>query len=279
MKHLFAALALLWLPAAASAQPIVLLSNDDGYESEDLRQLASALNEDFIVVIAAPRSNQSGSSSAIRGLGQEADWSQFPFEGADIAYWIDATPAISVHWGIDMVQRSYGRGPDLVISGINRGSNDGNAHLYSGTVGAARAARAYGIPALATSLERGETRDLEGAAEWINAFAGQLLEEEMDAYLNINFPLGDLDAQTPSVLTYPVDQRLEIFDRQARPLTVEVGMRSGRASLWYRMSGEDQGGDSDIAVLARGQISVTPLALEGFDAEQAERLWNSEILD
>lgn len=279
MRLVMLALICALIAPIAQAQPIILLSNDDGYESDDLRALAHALNEDFIVFITAPRTNQSGMSSAISGLGREAEWSQFEFDGADLAYWIDATPAISVHLGIDMVQRSFGRPPDLVISGINGGANDGQSHWYSGTVGAARAARAYGLPALAVSLERGEDRDVEGAARWLNGFAASLIESEMDAFLNINFPTGEIGEDTPSILTYPAELRLEIFDRAAIPLTVENGMRSGTAQLWYRTSRQDDGTDSDVAVLARGQISVTPLTPEGFDLDQAERLWESQILD
>lgn len=279
MKSLLSLLCFLFAISAANAQPIILVSNDDGYESADLRALAAGLNDDFIVVIAAPRQNQSGTSAAISGLGGEAEWAEFPFDGADASYWIDATPAIAVHWGIDMIQRSYGRTPDLVISGINAGSNDGQSHHYSGTVGAARSARLYEIPALAVSLARGDTRDPDGAAAWVNSFARRLLDTGMDAYLNINMPLGALGADSTSLLTYPAERRLEIFDRDAAPLTVQTGLRSGTARLWYRFEGEDAGVDSDSAVVERGLISVTPLSLEGFDADQAETLWESEILD
>jgi len=280
MKILFSIIALALMPATASAQSaLILISNDDGYESEDLRALARGLNEDFIVVVAAPRSNQSGTSGAISGLGREAEWSEFAFDGADQAFWIDATPALSVHWGIELVEQLYGRGPDLVISGINAGSNDGQSHHYSGTVGAARAAHLRGYSALAVSLARGDSRDPDGAAEWVNAFAADLIAADAPVYLNINMPLGDLDADSASLLTYPAERVFEIFDRDAEPVSDDTVLRSGTARLWYRFEGEDDGHDNDQAVLERGLISVTPLRAEGFDPEQAERLWESQILD
>lgn len=267
------------LTTSALSQPLILLTNDDGYENAGLRTLAEALNDDFIVLIAAPRRNQSGASMMISGLGRTVEWSQFAFEGAAASYWIDASPSIAVHWGISMAELEFGRRPDLVISGLNAGRNDAQSHHYSGTVGAARTGRLYGIPSLAISLERGDTRDPAGAAEWVRAFAGTLLDQELDVFLNINLPLGDLDAQTASLLTYPAERRLEIIDQRAAPLTAGTGLRSGTAELDYRFTGEDDGVDSDQAVLDRGLIAVTPLGLEGFDLEQAERIWESEILD
>lgn len=262
--------------AAAQDEPIILLTNDDGYESKDLRVLAQALHEDFIVFIAAPRSNQSGTSTAISGLRGPLDWSQFEFDGAAQSYWLDGTPSLSVHWGVDMVARSYGREPDLVISGINSGSNDAQSHHYSGTVGAARTARLRGLSALAVSLGRGDERDLEGAAEWIAAFTAQVLDHDEPVYLNINLPAVDLDAGSQARIVPHADRMLDIYDRNAMPLTVEVGLREGTSRFTYRMPG-DAAADSDQGVLAEGLIAITPLRLESFDAEAADRL--SDLLE
>lgn len=257
--------------AAAQDEPIVLITNDDGYESEDLRALARALNEDYIVFISAPRSNQSGTSTAISGLRGPLEWSQFEFDGAAESYWLDGTPSLSVHWGVDMVARSCGREPDLVISGINSGSNDAQSHHYSGTVGAARTARLRGFSAMAVSLGRGDERDVEGAAEWIAAFTGQVLESGERVYLNINLPPVDLDAGSEARIVPHADRMLDIIDRDASPLTVEVGLRQGTSRFTYRMPGEVTA-DSDQGVLAEGMIAITPLQLERFDEDAADRL-------
>lgn len=257
--------------AAAQDEPIILITNDDGYESEDLRALARALNEDYIVFISAPRSNQSGTSTAISGLRGPLEWSQFEFDGAAESYWLDGTPSLSVHWGVDMVARSYGREPDLVISGINSGSNDAQSHHYSGTVGAARTARLRGLSAMAVSLGRGDERDVEGAAEWIAAFTGQVLESGERVYLNINLPPVDLDAGSEARIVPHADRMLDIIDRDAWPLTVEVGLRQGTSRFTYRMPGEVTA-DSDQSVLAEGMIAITPLQLERFDEDAADRL-------
>lgn len=257
--------------AAAQDEPIILITNDDGYESEDLRALARALHEDYIVFISAPRSNQSGTSTAISGLRGPLEWSQFEFNGAAESYWLDGTPSLSVHWGVDMVARSYGREPDLVISGINSGSNDAQSHHYSGTVGAARTARLRGLSAMAVSLGRGDERDVEGAAEWIAAFTGQVLESGEPVYLNINLPPVDLDAGSEARIVSHADRMLDIYDTNAMPLTVTTGPREGVAQFTYQMPGEPVA-DSDQGALAEGMIAITPLQLEGFDAKAADRL-------
>lgn len=257
--------------AAAQDQPIILVTNDDGYQSEDLRALARALDEDNIVIIAAPRGNQSGISTAISGLRQETAWSEFEFDGADQSYWLDGTPSLNVHWGVDMVERNYGRAPDLVISGMNSGPNDAQSHHYSGTVGAARTARLRGLSAMAVSLGRGEARDRDGAAEWVAAFTARVLEQGEPVYLNINLPAVDLDAGSQARIVPHADRMLDIYDSNARPLTVTTGLREGVAQFTYRMPGEAAEG-SDQAVLAEGFIAITPLQLEGFDAKAADRL-------
>ena len=259
------------LPASVLAQPLILVTNDDGYESEDLRALARALDPDAIVMIVAPQDNQSGTSTSLGNLRAEAAWSQFEFDGADHAYWIDATPSVATHWGIDFAARHYGRQPDLVISGINAGMNDGQSHHYSGTVGAARTASLYGISALAVSLDRGEGRDLDGAAEWIANLVSRLPEDGEALYLNINMPATDLDADSPAAITDPAQTRLEIFDRAMQPLTAETGLRSGTARWGFRFEGEP-GEMSDTAAANEGVISITPLQVEAFDVGQADRL-------
>ncbi len=128
----------------------ILVSNDDGYSAPGIDALVQALIAlpDTEVVVAAPADQQSGKGSKVTEgevtATQAKTLSGFP------VFAVAGTPADSVNWalngGIDVK-------PDLVLAGINQGQNLGAiGHLVSGTMGAARAGVAHGIPALASSM-------------------------------------------------------------------------------------------------------------------------------
>lgn len=128
----------------------ILLSNDDGYNAPGIDALVRALTAlpDVEIVVAAPATQQSGKGSTVTegelSATEEKTLSGYP------AFAVAGTPADSVDWALD---GGVDMKPDLVITGINAGQNLGKvADSISGTVGAARAATARGIPALATSL-------------------------------------------------------------------------------------------------------------------------------
>ena len=286
MLRLFAALAalLILIPASARAQdaeaarPLVLLTNDDGYQSPDLIALAAALDDRFDVLITAPGGNQSGTSTAISGIGREMDWSEFDVAAAGLdadhveGFWLDATPSLTVHWGVALAERLYGRRPDIVLSGMNSGSNDGDAHHYSGTVGAARTAQLLGLSSMAISLHRGEERDPQAAAQWTAFFTERVLEAGEPVYLNINIPAwphGGIDTGLPVPAALP----LVAFDRNGEaPMEAgEDGLRSGVVVFGLGREGEPAP-DSDMALTEMGVITIVPLRLEGFDAEALDHL-------
>lgn len=135
----------------AASRPLrVLVSNDDGFDAPGIDAVVRALAgmSNIEVVVAAPATQQSGKGSTVTEGEVEAR------EGETIsghpAHVVAGTPADSVNWALD---GGIDFQPDLVIAGINAGQNLGViADRISGTVGAARAASAHGIAALATSL-------------------------------------------------------------------------------------------------------------------------------
>lgn len=136
---------------ATDERPLrILVSNDDGFDAPGIDAVVRALEEmpNTEVVVSAPATQQSGKGSTTTEGGVEAS------EGETIsghpAHVVAGTPADSVNWALD---GGIDFEPDLVITGINAGQNLGLiADKISGTVGAARAASAHGIAALATSL-------------------------------------------------------------------------------------------------------------------------------
>lgn len=154
-----------------SARRRVLVTNDDGIHASGLRWLAkAALAEGCEVIVAAPDYEASGSSAALTAIYRErrlavtrVDW-DLPVE----AYSVQASPGYVVMLA---VIGTFGRRPDVVLSGINKGANTGHVVLHSGTVGAALTAANHGIPAMAVSMDVLPVEDESGSlAEY---FAGE----------------------------------------------------------------------------------------------------------
>jgi 5'-nucleotidase len=161
--------------------------------------------------------------------------------------------------------------PDLVISGINRGSNLGHDITYSGTVAAAMEGAVFGIPAIAASQDEGdETRgDLDYAAQVVAGLAQRVLAHGLppNTFLNVNFP------SLPPARVRGV-QVTRLGRRVYRDVLIQRLDPKGRPYYW--IGGDPPGGEpddgTDIGALARGYVSVTPLNLDMTDSELLARL-------
>jgi 5'-nucleotidase len=132
-----------------------LITNDDGIHATGLRWLArAAVAAGFDVVVAAPDYEASGSSAALTAIYRDRRLAVNRADlGADLpvdAYGVQASPGYVVMLS---VIGTFGRKPDLVLSGINRGANTGHVVLHSGTVGAALTGANHGIASMAVSLD------------------------------------------------------------------------------------------------------------------------------
>lgn len=129
------------------SRPLILLSNDDGFQSAGLRCLRAALLEVADVVVCAPEFEQSAASHALslhRPLRLKVHEPE--------VYSVDGTPADSVYVALFAGSRLLPKAPDLVVSGLNHGVNLGDDVFYSGTVAAAREGALRGYRALALSV-------------------------------------------------------------------------------------------------------------------------------
>jgi 5'-nucleotidase len=131
------------------AKPLILVSNDDGITAPGIRTLVKVMKKIGEVVVVAPNSPQSGMGHAITiGETLRLDKS-LAFE--DVEAWeCSGTPADCVKLAKHHVLKD--RKPDLVVSGINHGSNSSISVLYSGTMSAAIEAAIEGLPAIGFSL-------------------------------------------------------------------------------------------------------------------------------
>jgi 5'-nucleotidase len=157
-------------PTTAAPRPLtILVSNDDGVGAAGIDAVVNALRAlpAVTVDVVAPATNQSGTggkTSPTTPVHQAATTAS----GVE-ATSVDGFPADSVNVALDVL----GLKPDLVVTGINQGQNLGPFVDLSGTVGAARAAAAHGIPALATSMGLGPAFDYSQSAalvtSWVTA--------------------------------------------------------------------------------------------------------------
>jgi 5'/3'-nucleotidase len=151
----------------------VLVTNDDGIHATGLRWLArAAVAAGFEVVVAAPDYEASGSSAALTAIYRDRRLAVTPTDlGPELpeveAYAVQASPGYVVMLS---VIGTFGRRPDLVLSGVNRGTNTGHVVLHSGTVGAALTAANHGIRAMAVSIDSLPVED--GGASLAEYFSG-----------------------------------------------------------------------------------------------------------
>lgn len=168
-------------------KPRILITNDDGIFAPGLKYLWAALADFADVKIVAPSFEQ----SAV-GLGitirdplhiQSVDW-----EKGTEAWKVTGTPADCIRMGLSVIFKMK---PDLIVSGINRGSNSGRNILYSGTVGGVIEGVLRGVPGIAFSCSDFISPDYQLAQEHILPIVQHLLEKPLPkgTLLNVNFPL------------------------------------------------------------------------------------------
>lgn len=251
---------------------LILLTNDDGIFAPGLNAMRAELERlpGVEVWAVAPDRERSASGHAItmyRPLFPVAV--QIP--GATCpCYSVTGTPADSAKLAIEEL---LPRRPDLVISGINRGSNLGTDLFYSGTVAAALEGPILGIPAIAASLDSWTSQDFSLAARFVGQLALRVLSEGMPkgSLLNVNVPGIPAD-EVKGVRTTKMGRRLyrDQWDQRTDP----------RGRTYYWLAGElmelDNDPDSDVSAVEAGYISVTPVHLDLTQYDQMERLigWN-----
>lgn len=164
----------------------ILITNDDGYEAKGIKVLSKIMSRYGEVTVIAPKKHQSGMSMAV-SLG----FRQISHKDLGNGWhYVDATPASCVKFGLNTMFLE--NKPDVVVSGINHGSNAATASCYSGTLGAAEEAALNGIPAIGVSLDTlHPDADFDGVAEYFGEIFEKLMEDypaRYGIYYNVNFP-------------------------------------------------------------------------------------------
>lgn len=239
----------------------LLLTNDDGVHSPGIHALASALHRaGHDVVVVAPSDERSGWGAGVGTLldGVEIEVETHAIPDADgIPTWgLDGPPALCV---LTAMLEVFGPRPDLVISGINLGTNCGRGVLQSGTVGGALIAQSFGFSGLAISQEFDGTHPMrwEVAAQVAVGAVAWLAEAPRRTVLNVNVPNLPIDA-----LLGVKWARLAAFGTTSTSMDGDVP-----GTLRVRVTPRDVAlkPDTDTALVQDGWVTVTGLV--GIQAE------------
>ena len=231
-------------------KPLILVCNDDGIFSNGIKALAEVADEFGDVEIVAPDRQQSAVGHAIT-VSTPLRARSFRIDNRFNGQAVSGTPADSIKLAHNQL---LNRKPDLVVSGINHGSNAGINILYSGTVSAATEGTILGYPSIAFSCtDFDEETDLTGCQDAARRVIGYVLNHGLPkgVTLNVNAPAGELKGIK--------------WARQANSRYVEEfeGRIDPQNKSYYWMTGKfqllDEDGQNDIAMLEKGYASITPI--------------------
>lgn len=168
----------------------ILVTNDDSVNAEGIKILARLMMKWGNVTVIAPKEVQSGKSMAIT-MESPLRLSKISEEEGLVVYSLNGTPVDCVKMAM---HRCYlDSKPDIVVSGINHGSNASVASVYSGTLGAVMEGTIYGVPSIGFSLaDHRFNADFSGAEKYIPIIMEKFFELNPlkdGSYLNINFPM------------------------------------------------------------------------------------------
>ncbi len=245
----------------------ILITNDDGIHAEGLAALeaiAAELSDDVVVV--APETDQSGKAHSMT-LTEPLRVRRID----DRRYAVRGTPTDCV---IMAVRHLFAVKPDLVLSGVNRGSNVADDVIYSGTVAGAMEGAILGLPSIALSQSYGWSAGDEASFDCARAHGPRVIQAILGAgipdgtMMNVNFP-NRAPAEVAGIeATMQGERRSDMIGVNER-----VDAR-GMPYYWieYRPKRLSPGEGTDLRALQRGAISVTPLRLDLTDHSLRQRL-------
>lgn len=236
-----------WTGTCYSQEMRILVTNDDGIYSPGIAALARAAQAFGEVRIVAPDVEMSSAGHSITST-RPLSYKRTPIAGFD-AYRVNGTPADCVALGTHNWERI-----DVVLSGVNLGSNLGNAIWHSGTVAGARQAVLFGLRGIALSIPVGQA---EPDFERLLPSIGQAIDVALSApaieLVNVNFP-----AETPRGVRW-TRQSVRYYDGEVVPGQDPMG----RSHFWFVVKAlEPADEESDRWAVDHGYISLTPMRVD-----------------
>lgn len=242
----------------------ILVTNDDGWGSKGLMTLLPHLLPLGHVTVVVPDGPRSGMSNAItvaqpitlRNINSQLSTLNSP--SLDV-YITNGTPSDCVKLAINVLFKGDASKIDLVVSGINHGSNAGINLIYSGTMGACFVAGEHGIPAIGFSID-----DLDAAADFsfMEPYLDTILSNALTpssihslTILNVNAPKGPIQG-----IRWTRQGRAH-WEKEMRPFTMENGETAYTLS-GYMVNDEPNAEDTDNYALEHGFLSIQPCTID-----------------
>lgn len=239
----------------------ILISNDDGFLAPGLAMLAKKLGEIADITVVAPDRNRSGASNSLTLINP------LRITTAENGFInVNGTPTDCVHLAVTGLLKEM---PDMVVSGINEGSNLSDDVLYSGTVAAAMEGRFLGVSSIAVSLAGPKCQHYETAALITKQLILKLNKDPLPQHtiLNVNVP----DVPLMELRGIEVTR---LGTRHIAEPTIKTVDPRGRRIFWIGQPGpeEDAGPGTDFYAVNSGYVSITPLHLDLTHYEVFEQL-------
>jgi 5'-nucleotidase len=247
----------------------ILACNDDGIDAPGLYALVQELKKIGSVTVIAPDKQQSAVGHAIT-MSYPLRMKEFRKDGKFFGYAVQGTPADCVKLAVRAILK---RKPDLVVSGINHGSNTAISIIYSGTVSAATEGTILGIPSIAMSVTTYGKVDFRFPAKFAKKLALLVLKKGLPerTLLNVNVPPLKEDEMEGVLVT-----------RQGRSIwndTFDTRRDPGNKEYFWLTGGLDEADtelEFDQAAVRNNYISISPIQYDLTDYAMMDVLkrWN-----
>ena len=231
---------------------LILITNDDGYNSKGIKALINAVKNLGKILIVAPDSPQSGMGHAI-SVNKPIRCYKTNFFDSVEAYCCTGTPVDCIKMGLYLLK---GKKPDLILSGINHGSNVSTNILYSGTMSAAVEGALSGIPSVGYSLtDYSDDADFQYSEKIVQIISKKVIKEGLKkgTCLNVNIP-NIKENQIKGIKVCRQGRAFwdDTFDHRKDPL--------GKDYYWLTgsFSSKEQALDTDINYLENNYVTIVP---------------------
>jgi 5'-nucleotidase len=243
----------------------ILITNDDGVESEGIWALAKSVANLGQVTIVAPKHNKSGTSGSITFLKSlRVEKQKNRINGIE-CFSVDGTPADSAIIALKEICKD----PTIVLSGINNGFNLSRNILISGTIGAAMIANTQGKKSIAFSSESFESINNHHFQKMINRIVKECISENIpnETFLNINFPEIKDEKIGNAVETIPENSTLRITTDQVSKNEYKILL-----SQLQSQKSSDSKDKTDMKTVKNGLVSITLLNGNNFSQIKSEKI-------